>query len=78
VDSWSTDWVQPFTTLVGIATGRVESLRVVATQNGELSPDRRDYVRGVLFGSGINQDPRPAARQLDGRGDDCSGQCCSL
>lgn len=71
VDAWIADWVQPFTTLVGIATGRVESLRVVVAQNGELEPERRaDYVRGVLFGSGIGQDPKPAERQLDSRGDD--------
>lgn len=71
VDEWVSEWVQPFTTLVGIATGRVESLRLVVTQNGEFEPaTRRDYVRGVLFGSGIGQDPRRAERQLDARGDD--------
>ncbi len=71
VDAWTADWVQPFTTLVGIATGRVESLRVVITQNGDFEPERReDYVRGVLFASGIGQDPKPAERQLSSRGDD--------
>lgn len=71
VDAWIADWVQPFSTLVGIATGRVESLRIVTAQNGQLEPERRaNYVRGVLFGSGIGQNPKPAERQLDSRGDD--------
>ena len=71
VNEWIALWVRPFTTLVGIATGRVEDLRLVTTRNGEFDPpDRRDQVRGVLFGSGIAQDPKAAERQLDGRGDD--------
>lgn len=71
VDKWIAEWVEPFTTLVGIATGRVERLRLVGTQNGEFDPPQpRDYVRGVLFGSGIGQDPRAAERQLDSQGND--------
>ncbi len=71
VDAWIAEYVEPLTTLVGIATGRVESLRLVVTQNGEFDPPAGGtYVRGVLFGSGIGQDPKPAERQLDSRGDD--------
>jgi hypothetical protein len=71
VDAWIEEYVEPLTTLVGIATGRVESLRLVVTQNGEFDPPAGEtYVRGVLFRSGIGQDPKPAERQLDSRGDD--------
>jgi hypothetical protein len=71
VDDWIARWGQPFTTLVGIATGRVEDLRLVTTQNGEWEPpEKRDQVQGVLFGSGIRQDAKAAERQLDGRGDE--------
>lgn len=71
IDEWIARWVQPFTTLVGIATGRVEDLRLVTVRNGEFEPpDKRDQLRGVLFGSGIGQDPKAAERQVDGRGDD--------
>ena len=70
VDQWISEWIQPLTTLVGVGTGRVETLRTVTLRNGEFVPaNRADFVEGVLFGSGITQDPQLAERQLDKRGD---------
>lgn len=69
VDSWLQEWAQPLATLVSIATGRREQLRLVTTQNEQTNTvGRLDRVQGVLFASGINQELEPAERQLDDAG----------
>lgn len=65
-DAWISGWLRPLASLIGVATGRREQLRLVTFGNtidpGDENrpPDRKT---GALFGAGISQHPEPAERQ---------------
>lgn len=62
VDEWITDWVVPLMRLASLATRRPQEIGwlVVETRPLGAAPYERGHKRGVVFGSGIHQDPHEA------------------